>query len=478
MTYTPTDDFTSAYKDAFLKTLFQNPILQDTDECVDSLEFPPNNEPFKFVVEYTETEWLTILSTIMQGAIIIFPNDYHKIWWSFVRQLDCPVDICDLIIACIDDPDSGVADTINNLINVNNESNAREYGQQFENLKLGDGNNPACDNDAWWAGTLNLVQRLNRNNEDVLEIFEVATNSQELVSEVVGDITGVDETSIDAFFAWIQFVQNSIEDNYEAQYTVAYEEAVACDLFCLAIENCELTPVMLFDYFKERLESQLTWGGLIEQTITFLVSGIWTGTEIVDFMMLAQIAFRAQFGRFFDFVGFNDIDADIRIGFNDANNDWETICDECSWIQRWLNGNGNPVDDGWVIIFGEYEGDPERIVDEDASASSASARIRYTFGAGLTTDIERLSLDYSINNPGTTRPVYVRIYDDLDVVQQETEININGVEVGTVNWIGSQTIDEDWYLEFSVGTAINSGGTPHARILGMRVDGTGDDPFE
>ncbi len=269
------------------------------------------------------TRWTSEQGTPQPDRDLIAENLAYKL-----SQEYC-VDICQLIIDCIDDENSGVADTINNIIRPNTQQDSRDYGQSQSGTLLGDGNNTLCNLDVWYGGILNLVEQLNTNNEDALQVFEVVTNINELFADVVGSITGIDESSIDAVLQWITFIQQSIMENYVAQWTTTYRDAVVCDLFCMVTDTCELTPTMLYDYFLGRLNGQLQYESLLDQTLNFLFTGLWTGTEIVDVMMLSQIGFRAQLGKWFDFIGFNSIDVDLRLGFNDPSNDWQLLCQTC-----------------------------------------------------------------------------------------------------------------------------------------------------
>ena len=143
------------------------------------------------------------------------------------------MDLCDLVASCIENSES-VQDAINNLIRTNNQDSTTEYSQSQNDLILGDGNNPTCDLDTLWGGISYLIESTDRQNVDLLEQFEVATNLQDFMSQVVGDVTGIDETSMDAILGWIEYIQDNIAENYAAQVTQAYLDELSCDLFCLA----------------------------------------------------------------------------------------------------------------------------------------------------------------------------------------------------------------------------------------------------
>lgn len=326
---------------------------QTPDEDIailDVSDFPiDSDERINIVLDISLNEYVALANAIDVGRDISYGDNSIYIWWIWVRSL-ISMDICQSIVDCINDPESGVMDAINSLLADNAYPSGYEASQAQGDYELGSGNNPECDPDAWWAGCLGLVQRLNRINEDVLEEFEVITNQTELIADIIGSIGGIDLTGVPALFTWVTTMQNDIIENYLAEYTVAYEESVACDLFCMALVDCKLTPTMIFNYFRDRLSGSITFDGLFWETLDFLTSGTWSGTQICDFLMMSQIGLRAGIGVFFGQTAWNDIDLAITLGFNDANDDWVALCDDCPDVIHRLGGDGN--DDMAVLQWG------------------------------------------------------------------------------------------------------------------------------
>jgi len=394
---------------------------------------------------------------------------------KFMIGEDC-VD-CQFIIDCINDPNSGVADSINNIIRPNTQQDSRDYGQSQSGTLLGDGNNTLCNLDVWYGGILNLVEQLNTNNEDALQVFEVVTNINELFANVVGSITGIDESSIDAVLQWITFIQQSIMENYVAQWTTAYRDAVVCDLFCMVKDTCELTPTMLYDYFLGRLNGQLQYESLLDQTLNFLVTGLWTGTEIVDAMMLSQIGFRAQLGKWFDFIGFNSIDVDLRLGFSNPSNNWQLLC-TCPnfWAMQWLNGDGDPTLNGWTLTYGTYNTGQDRLDETFINSSSDGVRAVFVIPAGKVGSIKQITMSYDVQAQNFVRTQSIRIYDEFGV-QQEIASVVKQTGTGTVTWTGDVAYQTNWEIWLQVATATNGGTPNHAWITKMTIDGEGNNLF-
>lgn len=241
------------------------------------------------------------------------------------------IDFCQYMIDCINDPESGVSDAIVSVVGSSSYSNYRDVAQSQNNNVLADGYNPTCDLDILFGQCLQLVSYMDSVNRDILEIIEVLTNRLDMLADVIADITGLDESAIDAGISWIAFIQDSIAENYDAQITQVYLEEIACDLFCRArVNNCELTPTILYNCFKDRMASNISIQEIITETWIYLTSGTWTGQEIADFMFYSQMALRAQLGKVVDKVAFFDINTRLQIYSNDPDPDWSILCDECT----------------------------------------------------------------------------------------------------------------------------------------------------
>jgi hypothetical protein len=241
------------------------------------------------------------------------------------------IDFCQYIIDCINNPESGVANAITGLIGASDYESARNYGQSQNNLDMSSGSNPTCNKDILFGQAMQLVNYIDQLNTDFFEILEVASNFYDFFAEVAGDVTGIDESSADAAIAWVQFIQDSIAENYAAQVTVAYREDLACEIFCAANDDCGITPTLLYDIMKDRLNSSITIEGLLWDVLSFLVDGSWSGSQIADFMFYSQFALRSMIGRYFDYFAWQDIYARLSIYSNDPNPDWIILCTDCGW---------------------------------------------------------------------------------------------------------------------------------------------------
>jgi len=309
----------------------QTPYTEDGYLDMAAWPTDDSDENIRIVFDLSLHEFVALASAIDVGRDIAYGDNSVYVWWIWVKAL-ASMNICEDVAWCIENS-AAVRAALAAWQDSQNQAGAAAGmdGIKADNLGFAD-----CDPDKWWSACLSLVQRLNRINEDALETLEAETNVLDWLAEVVGSITFVDESSVDAALAWASFLQDNIAENYVSQYTLAYEEEVACDLFCIALENCSLSAEQIFDYFWARVGSGLSWESLLDNALGYLVGRAWTGTQIADFMMLSQIAMRRFFGVFIGQSAFGDISNAIRVGMNSPDADWEILCDECPtfWEQE------------------------------------------------------------------------------------------------------------------------------------------------
>ena len=143
-----------------------------------------SDERVDIVLNLSLNEYVAIANTIDVGRDIAYGDNSIAIWWLWVRSLQ-DMSICDAIIACINDPDSGVAQKILETLTLTTGSDETENGQSQADLELGGDENPTCSSDIHWGGLESVIERANQNNIDSLERLEVATNDFEFVAEVI-----------------------------------------------------------------------------------------------------------------------------------------------------------------------------------------------------------------------------------------------------------------------------------------------------
>lgn len=424
------------------------------------------------VLPVTPEQYKNLLSACINGVFTTFPENPIGVLYPLIKA--GKVSLCDAIAACINDPQSGVSDAIYNLFGGDSYESSRGNGQSQNDVDLSSGLNPTCDKDILFGQIVQLVDYLDQLNTDFFEILEVATNTSEFLASVVGDITFIDETSLDAALSWIAFIQDSIAENYAAQVTQAYKDQLACDILCASQSNCEVTPRILYDIFKDRLSSSVSLEGVIWDTLDFLAGGSWSGSQIADFMFYGQLALRSQLGKYFEKFAYQDIETRLSIYSNDPDSDWTTLCPECvfDWEQV-FDFTQELYSEDWVATNPTYP--PIWITDtameggRDANGCRDGAR--FDFAARTVTFVEA---EFSYQNTATnTRDSGFTAGNDTNTVlidERDTKLG-----TGSYNYEWNGSIDNVDRVQLKFGS--RGGASSFSRCTKLTIRGLGTNPF-
>lgn len=436
------------------------------------------------------TRWTSELQTSMPDISTIAENLDYKM------SGDACMDFCQMIIDCIDDEESGVGARIAELVATITEDTLRETAQSYNNVPLAVNFNPTCDKDILFGQCTQLVEYLHQQNLEFLRVLEVVTNIAEQVATIIGAISGAKGQTVSAVVEWITFVQNSIAENYEAQVTLAYKEECACALFCLAQQNsCIIDPAEIYRVWRERLVSAVTIDSLFNETVDFLVAGVWTGTEIADVMFFAQLAFRSQIGQYIEAIAYSDIDIRLAVYSNDPDPDWVILCDECpvewTYEQDWLASR-----DGWEFFpvggFGAQVGTwiiTEGFISTNAQVNTTQYQrgtyIEYDFDD--VTQVNRIALIYdlvkgSFSVSGTSGCVFIqgRSGGRTGTLLINEQVTINDAVNGDdqlFEWNGEEDID---FILLAVRSSQSDPAPSYSgssKLVSLEVVGEGDNPF-
>jgi len=278
-----------------------------------------------------------------------------------------------------------IINNLNNMINYGTTTPGQPMSGEQSAANLAEGTNPTCDLDVLWAQCLAIIQYTNRAIVDVLERVEVATNVVELVG-LVGEIPVLgflaQQFGSELATETINYYQEAILEGYQAQYDETVENALACQLFCLARADCVLSVDLIFSVFVSNCASLIpeTPGDLVD--LIEIMAGIdFDGTEVVNVCMYFawSTALLAQF--FFGENLANDaLTLLLGLAVNDASDDWELLCD-CDDCVDFPFATA-PYD--WEIINGSYALGPftgEMCYLSEVVGLEVIVTIKYTFTA-------------------------------------------------------------------------------------------------
>jgi hypothetical protein len=281
----------------------------------------------------TAEQYTKLLSAALNGANRYFPEDYIEVIYPLIKAAKVSDTFCEAIAECIENPESGTYSALNDWL-LNQLLNNSEVRNQINGIGSS-GTDPVpgtstaliedCDPDNLFGFCRQVVQVMNRLVLDAFEVLEVITNTAEFalaVAELIPPATVV--------VSYVNYLQNTLVENYLANYDVAYENEVACGLFCLARANegCTLNWFQITDYFADRLSTSVE-GITIDDCLSYIVTGAWSGDQYCDASMLS-LAFILQLGGDWTGISFANIQLIVQSFLNDPDEDWLTLC-PCGW---------------------------------------------------------------------------------------------------------------------------------------------------
>lgn len=434
-----------------------------------------------YIICCTSDEFTSLLSAIAVGAPQINELNYNVLDQIIMQAYEFPngfggascMDLCDLLLQCLQ-TDTAVQQEIARLSNTASIDDTTPQNSTNEAVDLF-GSPATCDNDQIFGMVVQFTALLNVVSEDILEKAVNGFSLPGRLGDMIEAIPVIGEMPFDDIAQFTEALATDVNDAYVAAYDTALSEDIACGLFCLTQDDCELTMATARDYFKGLLIDFISGLNMLD-IIGDILDGAWLGDQAV-YMMHYFILETLIIGGEILGVDVDRLATTIATYYNDPDSDWSTLCTSCVWSYVALGGSGNPVLDGWTIEYGTYNAIDDTIENGEENPSSDVARVRFTVPAGLTANITKMIVNGVIVNPGTARDQRVTLFDsdDVVIVESETSTNQDGIHIET--WDGNQALSEGDYFEYQIATA-NNAGTPFSAIMrSMVVQGTGDNPF-
>jgi hypothetical protein len=314
-------------------------------------------------------------------------NEAHRKWIEGVMCTSC-----EELIACL----QPLMDEINEkLDSIQSGVNTLNYGagndqvgeplspEELAENQAGD-SNPACDLDILWAQCLALVQYTNQLVVDALEAAEAATNNVELM-QVISAIPGLDEIGADAVAGYIALIQDGIAENYISEYTEAKEQEIACAIFCLVRDDCEITIErvnqvyhdLVAPFFGDLPSTFSTLGAFLSYFVDQNV-----GSDVVVYVLHYTIwAGGALANLFLGDIGTKSLQILLAMAVSEADADWMLLCTDCpEYEDIVIDVNPYPiVDSGFTVdtYAGTFTGGDNNRIDTPWTAEVIFPVARY-----------------------------------------------------------------------------------------------------
>lgn len=314
------------------------PIVSEIGAIPDR-EYAPFNfsaENDKLIFEFSAAEFAKVLSALRNGAYMTYGDEGSSVYWSFLRNVDYPLAICEAVLACfVGDEDfrHAVIDAI---------TSDSYFTQKMQTLidngsivTTGGETIVATDDLAALFGAVTfLVDTMNNANVSLYAALELTENKSEL-GEILFEAVPILETlPIDEVSEYINTLREGVAEGYAAQYTLTpitgMRDRLRCGLFCLArghenTLNWELVAQYFWDLFGYENDAPFE---AFTDFVTFVLSGTWTGDEIV-YLSFANIAAALTQTQKFSGMTFPSLSGIMKLGANNPDPDWETLCTDC-----------------------------------------------------------------------------------------------------------------------------------------------------
>jgi len=338
------------------QTGYDHGKIDDAGLTIDpASSFPWPDDPDERIwtpVYMSLNEYVALLSAVDVGAAIAWTNDTLLVYYILVRCFSGgSMQFCEKVIDCIlNDPDVQQAiademladgpmrDAINEISRIGSPVTT---GAGAGNLVGG------CDLDELFAGITSIVDTMHNNNKDFLEVMALAATQTKRVSTAISAIPVIGLLPVDEIVDWVGKMQAEILTNYDAEWTLEVRDEYRCALFCIARsqEDCTLSYDDIYNYLQTRLGHALDPLNILGSLVQYTVLGTWSGTTVVDIMMLNQIGIWKVAGEWLGSV-IRTLETVAELGKDTPDPDWEILCTDC------------PPDAFWAVLGEEASGFP------------------------------------------------------------------------------------------------------------------------
>lgn len=211
-----------------------------------------------------------------------------------------------------------------------------------------------CAFDAYWAQVEQYVDFMVDLGQDVLDqiaAYSAALDAGENVP--MGQFLGKLKNSSTAgkVIDFLQWALTVVKAAYEAADNATNRNAIKCAIFCANRDACLITIQGTLDVLNDRLGGLLTPGDLEDlpsMIDAFLVAGFDPALALdlwITFLMGS-----AKTAGMFGLQGIDEtLNLVLAVAVNDANNDWELLCEDCPPIDACIEQDfSTGATNGWA----------------------------------------------------------------------------------------------------------------------------------
>lgn len=320
-----------------------------------------------------------------------------------------------------------------------------------------------CNFNAFWAQVDQYIEYMVSLGQDTLEQLEFYSNALEAGENVpmgalVGKLkSGTTTGKVMEFLNWLGEV---MKEAYEASNTEANRTALKCDMFCAFRDACSITIQGTLDVINERVGGLFTPAALNSlPELAEMMTTVALNPAIALDMWIGFLMGTAKTAALFGVQGIDEtLNLMLAVAVNDANNDWELLCEDCDTPPPDPNCIDFTTETGtWAGESGTTWIDGEGFKPTyDANFNETSSRILRAASSGV---IEKVVVTYSV--PQTS--VFIQNGDGsgyrLRTVPASTTIEFSAATMG------AQWANRNAALGIRIGATLTGNTTAASRIV-------------
>lgn len=377
--------------------LLPTPVTPPTDVCFKIVI--PNAVQYRaalFGVLNTLGEWHA-WDHPLDGTECVDCEEAAQLWRNAIAQStfsdECGVDpmSCEDVADCIETSEA-VRNAIGGIVAPRSPLADYMY-PPGDPLPIGGMTTPLNDIDecafnAFWAQVEQYVDYMANLGQDTLEYLEFYSNALETgqnvpLGQFVGKLKNAGGTGkVMEFLNWVGEV---LKEAYEAGNNESNRLGLKCDLFCAYRDTCQITIQGTLDVINNRTGNLFNPAALnsIDALTDMLVSTATNPSIALD----VWIGFLMGTAKTISMFGVQGMDETLNlmltVAINDANNDWETLCD-CAVTPT----------DCYDLVSGPIVTTPLN--------NNASAYGQQIPGEGYESGANQMAFNFNINTAGAT----------------------------------------------------------------------------
>lgn len=182
-----------------------------------------------------------------------------------------------------------------------------------------------CDSDHLFGISRWIVQQLDLSTRQVLAAIETLTNNVELAATFADNVEGISWFGSGLeLAAWLQ---DQLIEWYDVAYTPTVEDTLACEIFCLIQQDCELTLDKIIQAYSGNSFGVPTdlndWLSVLDWLVSTTFDGSIGTVASYHYFIAQALRFGSQLPIFDGLRGLRLI---VEMGKNEVDANWNILC--------------------------------------------------------------------------------------------------------------------------------------------------------